>query len=34
MKKNMGAADKTIRLLTAALVAVLNFTNVIHEWQA
>lgn len=29
MKKNMGTADKVIRLLAAAIVAVLYFTNVI-----
>lgn len=29
MKKNMGSADKIIRLLIAALIAVLFFTNVI-----
>ncbi len=29
MKKNMGSTDKTIRLIVAALIAVLYFTNVI-----
>lgn len=29
MKKNMGTADKIIRLIIATLVAVLFFTNVI-----
>ncbi|MEQ1732990.1 MAG: DUF2892 domain-containing protein [Bacteroidia bacterium] len=29
MKKNMGTADKIIRIAVAALVAVLYFTNVI-----
>lgn len=29
MKKNMGTADKTIRLLIAALIAILYFTHVI-----
>jgi hypothetical protein len=29
MKKNMGSADKVIRLLIAAVIAVLYFTNVI-----
>lgn len=29
MKKNMGSADRIIRLLLVALVAVLYFTNVI-----
>lgn len=29
MKKNMGSADRIIRLLLAAIVAVLYFTNVI-----
>jgi len=29
MKKNMGTTDKTIRVLLAALIAVLYFTNVI-----
>jgi Protein of unknown function (DUF2892) len=29
MKKNMGNADRLIRLLVAAVVAVLYFTNVI-----
>jgi hypothetical protein len=29
MKKNMGSADKIIRILIAAVVAVLFFTNVI-----
>jgi len=29
MKKNMGSADKTIRIIVAILIAVLYFTNVI-----
>jgi hypothetical protein len=29
MKKNMGLADKTIRILIAAAVAILYFTNVL-----
>jgi len=29
MKKNMGIADRVIRILVAALIAVLYFTNVI-----
>jgi hypothetical protein len=29
MKKNMGNADRTIRVLVAALIAVLYFTNTI-----
>ena len=29
MKKNMGSADKMIRFVLAALIAVLYFTNVI-----
>ncbi|MCW5924963.1 MAG: DUF2892 domain-containing protein [Saprospiraceae bacterium] len=29
MKKNMGSLDKTIRLIAAALFAVLFFTNVV-----
>lgn len=29
MKKNMGTADKIIRIAVAALVAVLYFTNII-----
>jgi hypothetical protein len=29
MKKNMGSADRVIRVMLAALVAVLYFTNVI-----
>jgi hypothetical protein len=29
MKKNMGSADKIIRLIVAAIVGVLFFTNVI-----
>ena len=29
MKNNMGSADKIIRLIIAALVAILYFTNVI-----
>ena len=29
MKKNMGAIDKTVRLVVAALIAVLYFTKII-----
>jgi hypothetical protein len=29
MKKNMGSTDKIIRLVVAALIAVLYFTNVV-----
>ena len=29
MKKNMGSADKIIRLMIAAIVAILYFTNVL-----
>jgi hypothetical protein len=29
MKKNMGNADRTIRVLVAALIAVLYFTNTV-----
>lgn len=29
MKKNMGAADRILRLLVAAVIAILYFTNVI-----
>ncbi len=29
MKKNMGKADKTVRIILAALIAILYFTNVI-----
>jgi Inner membrane protein YgaP-like, transmembrane domain len=29
MKKNMGAADKSIRLLVVIVIAILYFTNVI-----
>lgn len=29
MKKNMGSADKLIRVLIAAIIAILYFTNVI-----
>jgi fatty acid desaturase len=31
MKKNMGSADRIIRLTVAAIIAVLYFTNVINE---
>lgn len=31
MKKNMGSADRIIRLIVAAIIAVLYFTNVINE---
>lgn len=34
MKANMGTADKTIRILLAALVLVLYFTNVISGLTA
>ena len=34
MKKNMGSADKVIRILLAVLLAVLIFTNVIFGWLA
>lgn len=30
MKKNMGSADKIIRIVVAALIALLYFTNVIN----
>ena len=30
MKKNMGSADKIIRLIFAAIIAVLYFTNLIN----
>ena len=29
MKKNMGTADKTIRVIIAAIIAILYFTNVL-----
>lgn len=29
MKKNMGSADKIIRLIVAAVIAILFFTNVV-----
>ncbi len=29
MKKNMGAADKTLRVIAALIIAILFFTNVI-----
>lgn len=29
MKKNMGSADKIIRLIVAAIVAILYFTNIV-----
>lgn len=29
MKKNMGAIDKTIRILVAVIIAILYFTNII-----
>jgi fatty acid desaturase len=29
MKKNMGKTDKTVRIILAALIAILYFTNVI-----
>jgi hypothetical protein len=34
MKKNMGSADRVIRVMLAALVAVLYFTNVISGTTA
>jgi fatty acid desaturase len=34
MKKNMGSADRIIRVMLAALVAVLYFTNVISGTTA
>jgi hypothetical protein len=34
MKKNMGSADRVIRVILAALVAVLYFTNVISGTTA
>lgn len=34
MKKNMGSADKTIRIILAVLVAVMYFTNVISGTTA
>ncbi|MBX3239121.1 MAG: DUF2892 domain-containing protein [Chitinophagaceae bacterium] len=34
MKKNIGAADKMIRILLAALIAVLYFTNTISGTPA
>lgn len=34
MKKNMGSADRGIRVILAALVAVLYFTNVISGTTA
>lgn len=34
MKANMGTADKTIRILLAALVLILYFTNVISGLTA
>ena len=32
MKKNMGTADRAIRALTALVIIVLYFTNVITGW--
>ncbi len=32
MKKNMGAADKTIRVLAAIIIAILYFTDTITGW--
>ena len=29
MKKNMGTADKTIRIIIAVVIAILSYTNVI-----
>ena len=34
MKKNMGSTDKAIRLLLAALVAILYFTGIINGLMA
>ena len=34
MKKNMGAADRTIRILVAIVIAALYFTGVIGGWLA
>ncbi|HAO04338.1 MAG: DUF2892 domain-containing protein [Chitinophagaceae bacterium] len=34
MKKNMGAIDKTVRLVVAALIAVLYFTKIITGFLA
>jgi fatty acid desaturase len=34
MKKNMGSADRVIRVMLAALVAVLYFTNIISGTTA
>lgn len=31
MKKNMGTSDKAIRVLIAAVIAILYFTNVISD---
>ena len=30
MKKNMGSLDRTVRIIVAALIAVLYFTGIIH----
>jgi len=32
MKKNMGAADKTIRVLAAIIIAILYFADTITGW--
>jgi len=34
MKKNVGSADKIIRILLAVLLAVLIFTNAVSGWLA
>ncbi len=34
MKKNVGSADKAIRIFLAVLLAVLIFTNVVTGWLA
>ena len=34
MKKNVGSADKVVRILLAVLLAVLIFTNVVSGWLA
>jgi hypothetical protein len=34
MKKNVGSADKIIRILLAVLFAVLIFTNIVSGWLA
>ena len=34
MKKNVGSADKIVRILLAVLLAVLIFTNAVTGWLA